>query len=216
MSTLWIVLAVQLSLPIAVGLPLPDVRAVFSADDMPAYVQQAGVTRFVQTRTTVAADGTPQDCGAEKGSGDPKLDAYTCAIILNRAKFQPARWVDGSPVYAVLRVPVTWAIGAEPSKTENEQAYPADMEVSVSRLPEGAGERTSLSLMIAVDETGRLVSCGQALPTSSHFHAKVFPELVHIACQQLTAQFTAIPARDAKGKPVRSVQTATVTFNSGK
>src|SRR5689334_6933714 len=98
--------------------------------------------------STVAADGTPQDCGAEKGSGDPKLDAYTCAIILKRAKFQPARWVDGSPVYAVLRVPVTWAIGAEPSKTEDEKAYPADMEVSVSRLPEGAGERTSLSLMI--------------------------------------------------------------------
>src|ERR1700745_4289528 len=78
MSMLWIVFAAQLSLPVPVG--MPDVRAVFSANDMPAHVQSAGVDRFVATRTTVRPDGTVQDCRVERASGDPALDALTCSI----------------------------------------------------------------------------------------------------------------------------------------
>ena len=211
---LWITLAAQLSLPTALGLPIPDARAVFSTDDMPAYVQIAGITRFVPTRTTIGEDGIARDCSVERSSGDGKLDAYTCAIILKRAKFQPAKWPDGTPAYGVLRLPVTWAIGEQPSEKEVQAAFPADMDVSVSRLPSGARKTTSLSLMIAVAETGRVVGCSQAPPASKHFHPKAFPELVSIACQQLSSQFTAVPPKDATGKPVRSVQTASVRFSA--
>jgi hypothetical protein len=89
------------------------------------------------------------------------------------------------------------------------------MDLSVSRLPAGTKDKTRVSLMIAVDEAGRVVGCAQALPASKHFRGKLFPELAQIACQQLTAQFTAIPAKDSTGKPVRSVQTASVTFSIG-
>jgi hypothetical protein len=211
----WIILAAQISMPVALGVPIPDVRAVFSSDDMPAYVQIAGVTRFVFTRTTVRADGTPQDCTAETASGDPKLDAYTCAIIVKRARFEPAKWVDGSPAYAILRVPVIWAIGGAPAEGQVEKAYPPDIALTVNRLPRGAGKRAELALMLAVDETGRVVSCDQWLPASKHFHAKTFPELLPLACQQMTRAFTAQPAKDASGKPVRSVQSASVVFSTG-
>src|SRR4051794_14999578 len=122
----WIILATQLSMPMALGVPIPDVRAIFSADDMPAYVQAAGVTRSVPTRTTVRLDGIPQDCGVERTSGDPKLDLYTCAIILQRARFSPAKWVDGSPVEAIIRVPVTWS-SAEFSESGAQKAFPPDL-----------------------------------------------------------------------------------------
>lgn len=209
----WIAFAAQLSLPVPVGVRIPDVRAVFSPDDMPDYVQIAGINRIIATRTTIRPDGAPQDCTQDRASGDRKLDAYTCAIILKRAKFEPARWIDGSQVYAVLRTPVTWAIGGPASKSEFEEAYPPDMDILVSRLPPGAGSRASLKLVIAVNENGRVVSC-EVAPQVKWDHAKVFPELVPIACQQLINQFTVIPAKDGAGKPVRSVQTASVAFTT--
>ena len=212
---LWIVLATQLSLPVPLGVPFPDVRAVFSSEDMPAYVQIAGINRFVSTRTTVRPNGTTQDCTVEGGSGDAKLDAYTCSIILQRAKFQPAKWVDGSPAYAVLRVPVTWSIGGPASNRELQKAYPPDLDLSVTRLPAGADRRTSLALMIAVDENGRVVGCKQRPKVSRRDHTKTFPELVPIACEHMMNKFTAIPAKDASGKRVRSVQIASVAFSTG-
>lgn len=216
MSIALLALAAQFSLPVALGVPIPDVRAVFSADDMPSYIEEAGVTRFVFSRTTVSSDGKPQDCAAERSSGDPKLDALTCAIILRRAKFQAAKWVDGSPAYAVLHVPVTWAINFQPSKAEEELAYPPDVSLTVNHLPEGLGQLERVTLMIAVDETGRIVDCAQALPYPSRGREKALPQLVPIACQQLTRQLKVLPAKDASGKAVRSIQTASVSFRTGK
>src|SRR5262245_48298994 len=137
----WIAVAGQLSNAVPVGLPFPDVRAVFTTNDMPAHVQAAGITRFVLTRLTVGPGGNLQDCAVERPSGDGQLDATTCRIFSKRArKFQPAKWVDGSAAYGVIRVPVTWAIGGEPSKHDLELAYPPDMELTVNRLPPGVHE----------------------------------------------------------------------------
>lgn len=206
--------AVQLSLPRAVGVPYNDVRGVFTANDMPAYVAAAGVTRFVFSRTTISPEGKAQDCTAERRSIDDQLGAYTCAIILKRAKrFEAGKWLDGSPVYGVLRTPVTYAIGDRPSDAENRKAYPPDMEVSLNRLPAGAKKQVNVSLIIAADENGRGVGCREWLPTSPDKRAKHFPNLVDIACKQISKQFIAIPAKDRSGKQVRSVQSASVLFS---
>jgi len=216
MLMLWMAVAAQLSLPASINTPIADVRAVFSPDDMPAYVQIAGIDRFVRTRTTVRPDGEIQDCAVEGGSGDRSLDALTCSIIVQRAKLQPGTWLDGSPAYGVLRVPVSWVIGGPPPKSVVERAFPPDLSLSVNRLPNGAKQRTTVALVIAVDETGRVVSCDARPKNSKWDKGKTFPELTPIACEQLTSQFTAIPAKDASGKPVRSVQSALVEFAAGK
>jgi hypothetical protein len=211
----WIALAAQLSLPVALEDGSHEPHPLFSADDMPAYVQIEGINRFVSTRTTIRPDGTPQDCTVQRGSGDAKLDAYTCALILKRAKVQPAKWLDGSPAYAVVRMPVAWTVGGPASKSESERAFPADMEISVSRLPASADGPTDLRLMIAVDENGRVIGCEAESPASKWDRTKSVPALLAIACNQMMSQFTAIPAKDASGKPVRSVQTASVVFSTG-
>jgi hypothetical protein len=205
----------QLSLPVVVGSGTADIRSVFTADDMPAYVQIAGTTRFVPTRTVVAADGTLQSCGVERGSGDPNLDTLTCLIISKRAKFAPAKWLDGSPAYGVLSVPVIWAIGSPPSKEETLRAVPPDVELTVNQLPKGAGRRAEVLLVLAVDESGRVVGCDQRPPSSRHDHTRRFPELVPVACDQMLKTFTTVPARDSAGKAVRSVQNASVDFSTG-
>lgn len=196
--------------------PLPtDALAVFSPDDMPPYVQLAGINRFIATRTTVQPNGTPQDCGVERSGGDPKLDSLTCAIILKRARFHPSRWIDGSPAYAVIRTPVSWIIGGPPSNGEIQKAYPADMDISVSRLPQGAKSPTLVRLMLAVDENGRAIGCDESPSIPGFYREKMFPELVPIACRQVMSEYTAVPAKDPSGKPVHSVQNVSVGFMKG-
>ena len=202
---LWIDVAAQFSLP------MPDVRTVFSFTDIPAYVVEKGKDWIVSTRTTVRPDGRAQECTDDgRSSGDAKLDSYTCAIIVKRAKLRPAKWLDGSPSYAVVRVPISYSIGGPPPDSEVEAAYRADLDIPVNRLPAGAKRRTIIPLVIAVDENGRVVACKAS--RSADGLLKVFGELVPIACQQITTQFTTVPVKDASGKAMHSVQTAFVAF----
>jgi len=212
---LWIALAAQLSLPLPANGPLSDVRAVFSTDDFPVYVIQEGVSRIVLTRTTVRPDGSIQSCVAERPSGDAKLDAYTCGLILKRARFLPARWIDGSPAYGVIRLPISWLVG-DPALSEEDtlRAVPPDLELSVNRLPKGAHKIATVSLEVAADENGHVVSCAEnpEKPPRGIDHSPHFPELVPIACEQVTKTLSLHPPLDASGKPVRSVQRASATF----
>jgi hypothetical protein len=211
---LWLLaLAGQLSLPAPLNLPLPDVRAIFSADDFPAYLQREGTSRTVYTRTTVRPDGTLESCAAEATSGDSKLDAYTCALIVKRAKFLPAKWTDGTPVYGVIRTQVRWFIGnGPPFEEEQLRATVPDLELSVNQLPKGAHSIAALELEIAADETGRPVTCAE-YPAPAKWDPKhYFPELVPVACQQVMASLLVRPPVDESGKRVRSVQSVQVQF----
>jgi hypothetical protein len=202
----WFALATQLSLPVPINLSVPDVRDVFSVGDFPADLVKAGDSKALLTRTTVRPDGTIQGCVAEVSSGDSSLDAYTCGLILRRAKFRPATWNDGSPAYGVLRVPVVWALSNE------YQAVAPDLELSVNRLPDGARSPLALGVEVATDDKGRPSLCLQIPPV---VHKQQFPELVSIACQQVIATVQLSPPTDASGKPVPSVQTVSVRFTVG-
>lgn len=207
----WVSLAAETALALPPGSSFPDVRGLFSPDDMPAYVQIAEINRFVPTRTTFRPDGAVQGCTLEGSSGDAKLDALTCAIIVRRAKGEPTKWIDGSPAYAVIRAPISWTIGGPASERELRKAYPADLELSVSQLP--AHRRTAnVAVVIAVDPSGRVVGCNERPASTRRDHAKRFPELVPIACEHLIKEFTATPAQDTAAHSVRSVQTASVVF----
>jgi protein TonB len=210
---MWLVLAAQLSLPVPSDPGIPDVRAVFSADDFPSYLAAAGVSRMVHTRTTVRPDGTTQGCVAEESSGDPKLDAYTCAIIVRRARFRPATWTDGTPAYGVMRVPVRWAVSNQPSSSnEPSGRTAADVELSVDRLPKGAHKTANVSLQVATDESGHPVTCVEVPPLGKPDPKRHFPQLVPLACKQVMASLILTPPIDAAGKPVRSVQRVSVEF----
>lgn len=205
-------LAAQLSLPTITDTRVPDVREILSYTDFPQFLlNQGDADRTVYTRTTVRPDGTIDNCAAEASSGDQRLDAYTCALIVKRAKFLPARWVDGSAVYGVLRMPVRWLILN--SVNAPSEGVP-DLELSVNHLPKGAHSSVDINLQIAADEKGHPVSCAEWAPAIDD-RSKRFPELVPIACQQATASLVLTSPIDASGKPARSVQSATVRFKLG-
>lgn len=210
----WIALAAQVSLPVPVNARLPDIRALFSVDDFPAYLLAAGISRTVYTRTTVRPDGSVQNCTAEITSGDATLDAYTCALIIKRAKFAPAKWIDGSPAYGVIRLPISWNIGFSSSSSYEDiwRATVPDLELSVNRLPDGAHKIVGVSLEIGADENGRVVTCTEYPVRAPNDHSAHFPDLVSIACGKVMKMLSVHPPLNGSGQPSRSVQTASVHF----
>lgn len=209
---LWLALVASFSLPVPVGARLPDVRAIFTVDDFPEYLQRAGQSRTVHTRTTVRPDGTIQGCVTESSSGDAKLDAYTCGLIVKRAKFQPATWTDGSPVFGVIRLPVSWWIADAPLSNEAMlESVSPDLDISVNQLPKPAHRIVGIELEVAADENGHPVSCAEYSPVKND-RKHHFPELIPLACQKVTSSLLLSPPVDQSGKAARSVQIVSVHF----
>ena len=210
---IWLALAAQMSLPMSSS-GISDVRGLFSYTDMPRYLVEAGadLSKTVYTRTTVRPDGSTESCKVEVTSGDPKLDAYTCALIVKRGNFKPARWTDGSPAYGVIRVPISWRISYVNAPEEDAlKSITPDLELSVNRLPKGARSIVGMMLELAADESGRIVSCMES-PPSKNDRGKHFPELAPLACEQVAKSVPIKPPLDAAGKPMPSIQTASVHF----
>ena len=214
---LWIALAAQMSVPVPLGVSIPDVRAIFSVNDFTAYLQREGVSRAVYTRTTVRPDGTIQGCVAEAGSGDSTLDTYTCRLIVKRARFRPATWTDGTPVYGVIRVPVSWIVSvAPPSDADALKWIVPDLDVTVNQLPKGARSVVGVILIVAAEADGQIVTCTEQPNPKSARSRRRYPGLVPIACQQVMASLKVTPPVDESGKAARSVQTVSVRFTKGR
>jgi len=198
---LWIAVAAGLAEPVAVN-PI----SWWSPDDMPAYVQRQGVTRRLLTRTTVQPDGKIQSCAVEVSSGDVALDTLTCEIILQRGKFLPAHWMDGSTVYGVHRQTMTWLIG---ERSQNKY-LPVDFDLTVNQLPRGFKSPVIIWATLALDEHGHPLSCIQEPPNNGNRNTD--QRLLAITCSTLMKDFKGTPAIDEAGNSIRSVQNASVRF----
>lgn len=182
----------------------------FSSDDMPLRVLEAGITRTLVARINVRPDGSLYSCEIQSASGDPALDRHTCALIMKRGKYAPARWVNGSPAYGVDRLPFVWAVGVPSSPS----ALPADLSVTVSELPKRVKSPAYVAVAVAVDASGKPLACNEAREPAGpffivHIHAA---QLIPAACEQAMRAHTAQPVKDAVGNNVPSVQLVAVRF----
>ena len=207
----WLLIASQLSLPTTTG-RTRDVREVFSPDDMPAGMQKRGASRVVYSRTTVTSDGKTRECIAEISSGDRHLDSVTCGIIIRRTKFRPAKWTDGSPVYGVIRLPVSWFVVMSKAEAErlSRKVLP-DLEISINKLPDGYKGDARVTLQVAVDDKGKIVGCADYPPPKPKREEINRPQLIPLACKQAAAEMTMAPPM-ADSVAMRSVQSLSVRF----
>lgn len=205
-AMLWI------SLAFAVSAPLPtNLRDWFSPKDIPAYVAQRGSgISSVGVRVTVEPSGAIKNCAIESSSGIPDLDSLTCHLIVDRAKFEPAR-AEGSAILGIYRTSVQWALAANPFGNPLKISN-ADIDVFVQSLPPAVHSPALVRTMFAVDPLGRISSCtaepGPALEQIDNNSA-----LAAVACDQLTTTYRAVPAKDSSGNAVPSVQDAQVRFS---
>lgn len=66
-----------------------------------------GIARF---RLDIGADGRVRSCTITGSSGHAELDRATCDLVTRRARFEPARGVDGSRAPGSYSSAVSWQI----------------------------------------------------------------------------------------------------------
>lgn len=90
--------------------PVSNFQHLFSTDDYPASALRNNISGTVGYMVTVAADGTIAECTVTTTSGSNELDATTCNLLSQRARFDPARDENGQPVISNYSGRMTWQI----------------------------------------------------------------------------------------------------------
>jgi hypothetical protein len=193
-----IALAAQLSAPVPTNLD-----SWFTHDDAPLDEMEVDKPKVIPFRAVVAPDGKLQDCQILFSSGSKRIDRLTCTLVKQRARFKPAIGLDGKPAYGAYRSSSVWLL-TEGSGPDSRPVV-SDMELAVSRLPEGVRSPIPVRVMFAVDRQGHVSSCRGEQADDN-------PALVKVACAELTKSFTPPPVRTRSGTAVDSVQDAVVLF----
>jgi TonB family protein len=84
---------------------------LFSDADYPADALRNGEEGIVAFRLDVTADGRPGRCAVTASSGSTSLDSTTCRILIERARFEPARDRNGKPTADSVNGRIVWRMG---------------------------------------------------------------------------------------------------------
>lgn len=111
-----------------------NLNRYFSTDDYPPTAAARGAQGTSGFRLAIGADGAVTGCTITRSSGDSALDAATCAILLGRARYAPARDAAGRAIAGKDYGRVTWRLPPP------EPGMPFARFVTISRLrSNGAG-----------------------------------------------------------------------------
>lgn len=85
-----------------------DLRRLLSADDYPWDALRMGEGGSVKIGLLVDEQGKVADCSVIETSGVAILDAQSCAVVRERAKFTPAVGKDGKPAKDAFVQKIVW------------------------------------------------------------------------------------------------------------
>jgi TonB family protein len=176
-------------------------RPIFSVGDYPDDALSHGEQGTAFVRVLIDTTGRVDTCTVLESTGYPDLDRHTCALIQTRAKFVPAEDENGVPVFALCRIPVTWALGCAPEVTVN----PA-FDITINQGPRGVRLPLKMNVAYFVTPAGTITKCHQS-------GSEAPPVLVDLACKTATATPFGI-VRDHTGNPVGAMDGITVRFNA--
>ena len=93
--------------------PLTSPTAWLHGNDYPKDELMRGGQAIVNFRLTVDAQGIPTACSIQRSYSreNGKFDKYTCNLLLQRARFEPAIDEGGRPVPSFYSNTVTWIVG---------------------------------------------------------------------------------------------------------
>lgn len=198
----------QPSAPASPPQPADSPSLWFRNDDYPVAAlreREQGTTAFT---VTVGPDGAPTACAVTASSGSATLDSATCSLMMERARFTPARASDGRPVSGGWASRFRWRLPPlDPPSGPAVSGTPAFAQVRPgnpqSWLAEGDYPRDALRLRqqgvvgyrVAVGADGRPTAC--AITASSGF-----PVLDQATCRLMMGRSRFFPATDESGKAV--------------
>lgn len=85
-----------------------NVSRFFSSSDYPAAAMRSNQSGTLRFAVLINESGRVADCTIIETSSVAVLDAQTCAIMMERGKFQPAEGKDGKPAKDGLIARITW------------------------------------------------------------------------------------------------------------
>ncbi len=95
--------------------PQANVVSLFSTDDYPLQSVRNAEAGIVSVVIRIGRDGRVTDCIIDRSSGHAALDAQTCRILWQRARFVPAKDKSGNTVESAWRQRIRWELPeAEP------------------------------------------------------------------------------------------------------
>lgn len=192
----------------AYSAPVPVYRDTWisPAIDFPQRGINSDSYTLMTTELTVNPHGGLIGCRAKIIAGNAGMGRYTCALLKTRALFEPARDPSGRRMYGIDREVIGWALLQKLSPPVDIPGA-AQFEVKVSRLPSGMKQPARSKIQFAVDVGGSISSCSPLRDDKE-------PALAQLACGALGPAFHVEPALDNKGRPVPSVQNATVELKA--
>lgn len=85
-------------------------RGLFTAADYPAAALKDGRMGRAHVRLRINEAGSITECSVLRSSGSAELDAATCKVLNERAKFDPAQDVDGKSTRGIVVTAVHWML----------------------------------------------------------------------------------------------------------
>jgi TonB family protein len=82
----------------------------FTVNDYPDQALRQNAQGTAGVRFWVDKQGRPRDCNAVQSSGSKILDNRTCAVIVKRGRFDPARTASGEPIESIGFLRIRWVI----------------------------------------------------------------------------------------------------------
>jgi protein TonB len=160
---------------------------------------KVGTTWF---ELSVDETGKPFSCRTILSSGTVELDRKSCAAMMVRGRFEPARDEQGRAIAGTIRRATSWSMPPrEPKKPE----MPADLVLPVSRLPSNAKPSVILRLVETAD--GVVENCEIEKSSGS-------PQLDRLGCAAVSKEKMPQPLIGPDGVPVRAVRVRRIEFRA--
>lgn len=137
--------------------PIGNPGGWITAEDYPPEAKRSNRQGRVVVALDISPAGAVTACRVETSSGTESLDAKTCAVLLERGRFNPATNKRGRPVAGQITLPIRWEL-----LDEGEAPGAARMDL--------ADASADLEAEIAIGADGRVVSCRmitQIVPTAA-------------------------------------------------
>lgn len=123
MSLLFLALAAALPVEPLAEPPMPAVRArplrplqtLFRSGDYPLQAAMFNAQGSAEFRAIVDVDGRIRRCRIVRSSWVRLFGSLTCAILRERARFEPARDAAGNPAEDVVASSIAWGIRGNPN-----------------------------------------------------------------------------------------------------
>lgn len=190
-------------------------------DDYPASAmreEREGTTGF---KLTIGADGLPTGCDIIAPSGHGDLDALTCQLILQRARFTPGRNARGDAVGGTYSNRIRWQIpgkGTYPVAVAGFDLDPAQESWPRGAIPDDAFKRIDpaahypaaafaareegvVHMELNIDSAGQVAGCKVN-------ESSLSATLDAAACALMRSDGKFLPALDSEGKPTKGVVAA--------